>query len=128
MRAVVASTGLVLALMLSGCGQYAPVVVHGRPVSHWVEALQSPDAKMRKRAAEALGSVGQADPAALPALIEAVRDPDVTVRGAAVLCLLRLGPAARDAVPALEAVVRDDADLQVRDYAAKALKQIGAAP
>jgi HEAT repeat protein len=126
MRAVLAVSGV--ALVLAGCGKAAPVVVHGKAVSYWVEALHSTNAKERKRAAEALGSVGPADPAAIPALVEAVRDPEVTVREAAVLCLLRLGPAAREAVPALEAVARDDSEARVRDYAAKALEKIAAAP
>jgi HEAT repeat protein len=116
-------------VVLAGCGgSPPPLVVHGQPVQHWLEALKDRDSRLRKRAVEALGAVGTADPAAVPALAEAVRDRDAAVRTAAVLCLLRIGPAARDALPALEEAARKDRDRQVRNYAARALEKIRAEP
>ena len=128
MRTALIGVGLGLAVALSGCGEAPPLVVHGKPVAHWVEALRDRDARVRKRAAEALGQAGPADPAVVPALTEAVRDRDAAVRGAAVLCLLRLGPAAQEAVPALREVAFKDRDAKVRGYAVRALEKIQEEP
>jgi HEAT repeat protein len=128
MRAVLGGLGLVIILTAAGCGEAPPTLVHGKPVADWVHALRAPDSRLRKRAVEALGSVGTADPAAMPALVEALRDREAKVRQAAVLCLLRLGPAAADAVPALDEVAKKDRDRRVRDYAASALEKIQASP
>jgi HEAT repeat protein len=109
--------------LLAGCGGTEPLVSHGKPVSSWVEALRDRDARVRKKAVVALGHVGTADPAALPALIGAVKDRDLEVRRAAVLALLNLGPQAREAVPVLTEAQKD-ADARVRSYAVKALQRI----
>jgi HEAT repeat protein len=111
------------ALLLAGCGAAQPTMVHGKPVSHWLEALRSPEAGVRKKAVHALGFVGASDPAALSALTGAVKDRDAGVRAEAVLALLNLGPAARDALPALEEAQKDR-DARVRAYAAKALERV----
>jgi hypothetical protein len=110
-----------VALLPGGCGQ-APALqtAHGKPVRHWVEALQSPDVKVRLRAVRTLGNVGTGDPAAVPALIGAVKDRDAGVRGAAIQALGRMGPDARSAVPALREA-RKDADPTVRSQAGEAL-------
>ena len=110
-------------LAMIGCGQSTPLATHGKPVSHWVEVLRGPDAKARKKAVIALGHVGTADPAVMPALIGALKDRDATVRAEAVLALLNLGPAAKDAIPALEEATKDK-DAKVRGYAVKALERI----
>src|SRR5439155_16911918 len=83
------------AALLGGCGKEQPMLAGGKPVSHWVQALQNPDPKVRKQAAFKLGNVGPADPTALPALIEALKDRDAGVRREAILALLKCGPAAR---------------------------------
>jgi HEAT repeat protein len=115
---------MLIALVLAGgCGRTGPLVSHGKPVSYWVEKLQDRDAKERKKAVVALGHVGSADPAAIPAVIGAVKDTDATVRREAVLALLNLGSSAQEAVPALTAAQKDR-DPQVRTYAAKALERI----
>ncbi len=114
-------------LVLSGCGQPGPIMAHGQPVEHWVQALRDPDAKMRKRAADVLGNVGAADPTVVPALAGAVKDSDRAVREATVLALLKMGPAARDATPAL-ALASKDSDAKVRSYAARALENLHANP
>jgi HEAT repeat protein len=112
-----------LVVLTSGCGQKPPAMVHGKPVAHWVEALQNPDARSRQKAVAALGNAGVADPQVVPALIGAVKDRDPRVRGAAVLALLKIGPAAQEAIPVLQEA-RKDKDGQVRAYAAKALEKI----
>jgi HEAT repeat protein len=114
---------LSLAVLASGCGKKEPLLSHGQPVSHWVEALKDPNPQARKKAVTALGHVGAADPDAIPAVIGAVKDPDAAVRAEAVLALLNLGPAAKDAVPALEEA-RNDRDANVREYVGKALERI----
>jgi HEAT repeat protein len=113
-------------LLPAGCGK-APLVVHGQPVHHWVEALNNPDAALRKRAVEALANVGSADPEVVPALARAVKDRETRVRAAAVLALLKIGPEAQEAVPALRAAQKD-ANAAVRNYAAKALARIQPEP
>jgi HEAT repeat protein len=115
---------LVVVLAAVGCGGGSPSTqVGGKSVSHWVQALQDRDPRVRKKAVDKLGNVGTADPAVVPALIQALKDRDAGVRAEAVLRLLQLGPAARDAVPAL-AEAQKDADATVRDHAARALERI----
>jgi HEAT repeat protein len=114
---------VIVCLLFAGCAKKEPLTAHGKPVAHWLQALQDPDPAVRKKAVVALGHVGGADPAALPALADAVKDRDAGVRAEAVLALLNLGPAARDAVPALEQA-RSDRDPKVRSYAEKALKRV----
>jgi len=114
---------LVLAGMLAGCGASQPTTIHGQAVSYWVQALQDHDTRARKKAVEALGNVGAADPAAIPALIGALKDNDAGVRAAATLALLKIGPAAQDATDALTEAQKDK-DQKVRDLAAKALQRI----
>ncbi len=111
-------------LFSGGCGgSPAPLTVHDKPVAHWLQALHDPDARTRRKAIEALGNVGGADPAVIPALIEALNDREAGVRGAAVLALLKIGPEASEAVPALRKAQKDK-DAKVRSYATKALERI----
>jgi HEAT repeat protein len=114
---------LVAGSVVAGCGKNQPVQAHDKPVSYWLEELKKPDAKSRKKAVLALGHVGTADPAAMPALMRAVKDPDATVRNEAVLALLNIGPDARDAIPVLTEA-QTDKDATVRSHAAKALARI----
>jgi HEAT repeat protein len=110
-------------VVLAGCAKKEPLLSHGQPVSHWLQALHDPDPKTRKKAIVALGHVGTADPAAIPAVIDAIKDSDPTVRAEAVLALLNLGPDAKEAVPALTEA-QSDKDAKVREYAAKALERV----
>jgi len=113
-----------LTVLLGGCGgQKEPLTSHGQPVAHWLDELKKPDPKARKKAVKALGHVGMADPAALPALIGAVRDPNASVRSEAVLALLNVGPDAREAIPVLTEA-QNDKDATVRSHAAKALERL----
>ena len=109
--------------LLVGCAKTQPTMVHGKAASDWVQALQSADAKTRKKAAEKMGSAGAVDPAIVPALAAAVKDKETDVRLAAVMALLKIGPAAQEAVPALTEA-KNDKDIRVRDLAAKAVEKI----
>jgi HEAT repeat protein len=114
-----------LGSLLIGCGggSHEPLMTHGKPVAHWLQELQKPDPKVRKKAVAALGHVGALDPAAIPALTGAVKDRDATVRSEAILALLNIGPPAKDAIPTLNEACNDK-DAAVRSYAAKAVARI----
>ena len=116
-----------LAMAVSGCSKAGPTMAGGKPIDEWVKALQSPDPKLRKTAAQKLGNVGPADPAALPALTAALQDRDAGVRCEVILALVKFGPDAKDAVAPLAELRRRDPDAKVRDYAGKALEKIDAA-
>ena len=115
----------VLGAALAGCGRTPPTLAGGKPVSYWLEAVQGPDARLRKTAVFKLGNVGPGDAAVVPALVGALRDRDAGVRREAILALMKCGPDARDAVPALTDLRRRDGDAQVRAYAARALQKLG---
>ena len=120
-------------LALAGCGMAGcggrpePTMAHGKPVAHWVQSLQDPDARVRKRAADVMGNIGAVDPTIVPALAAAVKDRDRSVREAAVLALLKMGAAAKEATPALDEASKDS-DARIRSYAAKALQKIRESP
>jgi HEAT repeat protein len=122
MRTVLCWT--LLACLTLGCGQGTrEIQSHGQPVSYWVELLKERDAGKRKQAVRALGHVGPADPAALPAVTGALKDPDARVRAEAALALLNVGLAAEAATADLEAA-GNDKDPTVRTYARQALQRI----
>jgi HEAT repeat protein len=114
---------LLLLLCFAGCAKPQPMLAHGKPVQHWVDALHEADVNKRVKAVEVLGNVGVADAAAIPALAIALKDRDARVRSEAALALLRIGPPAREAVPALRDACKDK-DATVRSSAAKALEKI----
>src|SRR5262249_7634044 len=116
---------LFLGTLLIGCGSGSngPLLTHGKPVVYWLQELQKPDPKLRKKAVAALGHVGALDPGALPALTGAVKDRDAAVRNEAILALLNIGAAAKDAIPTLNEACNDK-DAVVRSHAAKAVERI----
>jgi HEAT repeat protein len=114
---------LCLVLLLYGCQRHSPKTVSGKPINYWLDALKNRNSRVRQKAVEALGNVGKADPAAIPALIGALEDPDPTIRGKAALALLKSGRDAKEAIPALNQLLQDK-DAKVRLYAAKALERI----
>jgi HEAT repeat protein len=119
---------VLLVIVVCGCAKGQPLLAGGKPVSHWVQALDDPDPKVRKTAATKLGNVGTADAAALPALIKALKDKDANVRLEVILALVKFGPEARAACPALEEIQRNDANAQVRGYATRALEKLRSDP
>ncbi len=118
------AVGLLLVLGICGCGRSPVTLAGGKPVAYWIEALNNPDVKLRKKAVSKLGNVGPADAAALPALIGALDDRDAGVRCEAIISLLKFGPGARDALAKLEDMQRRDHNAQVRQYAAKAIDKL----
>jgi HEAT repeat protein len=114
-----------LALFVVGCSKTAEAELHygDKPVSYWLKALESPDAKVRKKAADVLGNVGPSHPDAIPALISALNDNDAKVRDAAVLALSKLGRVAEKAADALDGL-KSDPDRAVRQHAAQAAKHV----
>jgi HEAT repeat protein len=113
-----------VAVMACGCHKSTPTLAGGKPVSHWVEALKSPDPKLRKEAAFKLGNVGSTDRTAFPALVDALKDPDPVVRRECILALVKFGDERKQAVPALAEIHERDSDPHVREYAAKALEKM----
>ncbi len=111
-----------LTVLSLGCGKKEPLH-QGKPASHWVQELRSPDAKARRSAASALAALKAK--AAVPDLAVALKDADAGVRAAAAEALWSLGPEARDAVPELTAALADKSP-DVRLNAAGALGEIGA--
>jgi HEAT repeat protein len=110
-------------LILAGCSGSPEAAYADKPVSHWLKAMESPDVKERKKAAEVLGNVGPSDPAAIPALIKALDDNDAKVRDAAVLSLSKLGRVAEKAADALDGL-KSDPDRSVRQHAVQAAKRV----
>ena len=113
-----------LALTMIGCSKAGPTLAGGKPIDHWVQTLQDPDVKLRKSAAQKLGNLGPAYPAALPALCDALKDRDAGVRCEVVFALVKFGPEAKAAIPTLAQLRKQDPDAKVRDYAAKALAKL----
>lgn len=95
-----------------------------RPVAEWLADLKKDNAKIRQKAAEALGDLGAKAKGAVPALAGALKDPERGVRAAAARALERIGPAASPALPALAAAT-EDKEFAVRRAAANALGEIG---
>jgi HEAT repeat protein len=119
---------MILVALAVGCGKEPPTLAGGKPVSHWVQALQDPDARVRKQATAKLGNVGTADPAALPALTGALQDRSPEVRREAILAVLKCGPAAREVMPVLTELRQRDPDPRVRSFAARALEKLQGEP
>jgi HEAT repeat protein len=115
---------LFLAVCCAGCGKSPPTLAGGKPVRYWIEALQNPDARVRKQAAFKLGNAGPVDADALPALLGALKDREAAVRSEAILALVKFGPAAGEAVPVLTELRLRDPNAQVRRYAAKAIEKL----
>jgi HEAT repeat protein len=88
------------------------------------EALQHPEARVRRTALDALEALGPLAAPAVPALIRTLRDPDRFLRWSAIRTLGGLGPLAGDrAAPGLTRLLQDP-DIDVRVAAAKALDQV----
>jgi HEAT repeat protein len=119
---------VLLVIVVCGCSKGQPPLAGGKPVSHWVQALDNPDPKVRKTAATKLGNVGTADAEALPALMKALKDKDAKVRSEVILALVKFGPEARAACPALEEIQSNDGNAQVRAYAGRALEKLRGDP
>jgi hypothetical protein len=110
--------------MIAGCSRRQPILAGGQPVSHWVEALQSKDAKERQKAVANLGNIGPSDAMVVPALVGALKDPAAEVRRETIVALVKCGADARSALPALANLRQSDRDPKVRDYAGRAMSKL----
>jgi HEAT repeat protein len=99
----------------------------GKPVSYWIEALKSPDAKTRVAAASAIAKIGPPAKSAVPALIDALKDDEKLVRTESIAALGKIGPAAADAVPMLIKLA-DDNDWATQSLASAAIAAIQGKP
>jgi HEAT repeat protein len=87
-----------------------------------LEALKSPDASARKKAAHILWEMGADAKEATPTLLEVAKDGDAEVRAAAVKALGRTGEGTPDAIPGLLEAL-EDKDAPVRAAAATSLAE-----
>lgn len=94
-----------------------------RTLSSWVKDLKADAPYTRNQAAYAIGGMGPAARAAVPALIEALTDPEPVVRFPVCIALREIGPDAKEAVPALMLAL-DDRNDDVAAMARKALIKI----
>jgi HEAT repeat protein len=112
------------AMGMTGCGKSPPTLAGGKPVSHWIEAAQHPDAETRRQALFKLGNAGPADAEVLPTLMRALGDVVPGVRSEAILALVKMGPQAKKAIAVLTEMREQDSDGTVRSHAAKAVEMI----
>ena len=99
-------------------------VFQGRPLSAWIADLKAAAPATRNAAAYAIGGIGPAAGAAVPALVEALKeDNSATVRYPVCVALREIGPAAKDAVPALTEAL-DDRNDEIAAMARKAIRAI----
>ncbi len=95
----------------------------GQAVPVLLEALRSPDADRRWRAARTLGRIGPAAEAGVEPLAQALSDENSAVRQHAARALGRIGAAARPAAGALQRATADQ-DKAVRREAREALQHL----
>jgi HEAT repeat protein len=95
----------------------------GRSLSSWVADLKGVAPYTRNKAAYAIGGMGPAATAAVPALIDALKDPEAAVRFPVCIALREIGPNAKAAIPALTEAL-DDRNDDVAAMARKALIKI----
>jgi HEAT repeat protein len=119
--------GTCVATFVFGCHAQPPTVSGGKPVAHWLAAVNDPDARLRKAAVFKLGNIGPADAAAFPAVVAALGDREPAVQRAAIVALLKFGDQAKEAAPTLRAMHEHDPDAHVRDDAGRALANLRAA-
>ena len=91
-----------------------------------IEALRSPDEKVKKKAIKIVGWLGSPAAPAVPLLTDALKDQNKDISIAAANSLGHLGPLARPAVPALTAALKQK-DWLTQCTAATALGEIGPA-
>src|SRR5205823_12533375 len=81
--------------------------------------------EVRAKVAEALSQIGAEAVLAVPQLARALADPQPDVRRWSALALSKIGADAASARQALIKVLKDEKDKSVRDYAVRALGQMG---
>ncbi len=128
----VLAAGLGGALAVGQEKERGELLSEGKPIAHWIKALETADASARGQALKAIGNlVKEANAkknaevlakakAALPALIKAMQDSNSGVRDWAAYAASCLGPDAKPALPILVKLLKDDVQ-QVALTAANAL-------
>jgi HEAT repeat protein len=114
-----ASSALHLLLATNSASESSEKI--NKDVSKQIKKLKSKNAEIRKKAAEALGDMGPAASAAVPALIEAFKDKDYFVNQAVVKALGKIG---EPALPALMTAVSDNEE-KVRTHAIETIGVMG---
>jgi HEAT repeat protein len=109
------------AVVSGALARIGPAAAQAVPVL--LEALRSPDADRRWRAARTLGRIGPAAEAAVEPLAQALTDENGAVRQHAARALGRIGAAARPAAGALQRATADP-DKSVRREALAALERL----
>ncbi len=79
----------------------------GKPTVYWIDKLSVDDVKVRRKAIEALTTIGPDAKNAVPALIKALDDDDAEVRIGAIGAIGAIGPAAKQAVADLARFMSD---------------------
>lgn len=82
-----------------------------------------PQPQVREHAAEAMGDIGPAAAAGIPALVAALRDPNARVRRDAVRALGDMGPAAKSVLTDVQTATQDP-DADVKSAAQRAARLI----
>jgi len=98
--------------------------IGGESVPPLLELLADPNPRLRARAAEALGMIGESAEPAVPAIVIALNDPDMEVRMRAADALGCIGRRADLAIPALTKALSDRQE-GVDYYAAQSLGDFG---
>ena len=117
---------LAAAIVLTGCGdnRTSLTLAGGKPVEFWLQALHSPDAKLRQKAVFKLGNVGSTEATPVAVLVNVLKDPDAGVRREAIVALLKREDDVQDAIPALVLAQSRDPDAKVRSIAGKAVSSL----
>lgn len=122
MTRLILTAVLLLLPIASWAAEKAEPSHDGKPLSHWLKALNEGNAASRAKAAESLGKIGPAARDAVPDLVRAVRDADEELREQAVIALGEIGD--HRASAALLPLLRD-ADIFFVQTVGIALGKIG---
>ena len=89
-----------------------------------IQALDDPSPYVQSEASQALSIEGPRAAPAIPKLCKLLLDPDASRRRQAIQVIGRIGRDARDCVDSLEGIVKADPRKDVRESAARALREI----
>ncbi|MEX0701334.1 MAG: protein kinase [Planctomycetales bacterium] len=90
----------------------------------WVLALRHESPLVRRAAAQALGRLETSEGRIIAALETGLKDPDFGVRVQSARSLGSLGAPAKESIPALRSIQKQDAEPEVRQSAAEAIRML----